>query len=138
MNVPGVGERAVSGAAGPPGEPERRDDGALGGLQAPPERTTSPWDWRAIIVFERSSTGWSQGRKVRTIRERFGLSLTTYTLALLRAIDRPEALEEFPQLVARLRRVRDERRSLRTAERLGSRERHPSNRGRQLSLKGVS
>lgn len=138
MNAPGVGERAVSGSAGPAGEPERRSATETRGVRPllHPAGSAHPWGWRAIIAFEASSIGWSAGRKVPAIRERFGVSLATYTLALVRAIDRPEALVEFPQLVTRLQRLRDERRSLRTSERVRP-LRHRSDHGRQLSLGGL-
>ena len=73
---------------------------------------------RAILDFERS--WWTQGgTKQRRIRERFGISATRYQQLLMRAIDRPEALRYDPMLVRRLRRLRESRRRMRLARRLG-------------------
>ena len=71
-----------------------------------------------VLDFER---GWwlDGGPKERRIRERFGLSSTRYHQLLMRAIDRPEALEYDPMLVRRLRRLREVRRRRRVAGRLG-------------------
>lgn len=73
---------------------------------------------RAILDFERS--WWLDGgTKQRRIRERFGISATRYQQLLMRAIDRPEALTYDPMLVRRLRRLRESRRRMRLARRLG-------------------
>jgi Protein of unknown function (DUF3263) len=73
---------------------------------------------RAILDFERS--WWLEGgTKQRRIRERFGLSATRYQQLLMRAIDLPEALRFDPMLVRRLRRLRETRRRMRLARRLG-------------------
>jgi uncharacterized protein DUF3263 len=73
---------------------------------------------RAILDFEGS---WWQGggTKQRRIRERFGISATRYQQLLMRAIDLPEALRYDPMLVRRLRRLRESRRRMRLARRLG-------------------
>lgn len=73
---------------------------------------------REIIAFERS--WWQQsGSKERAVRERFAMSATRYYQILNALIDRPEALEEDPMLVRRLRRQRVARQRLRAARRLG-------------------
>jgi hypothetical protein len=73
---------------------------------------------RAILDFERS--WWLEGgTKQRRIRERFGFSATRYQQLLMRAIDLPEALRYDPMLVRRLRRLRESRRRMRLARRLG-------------------
>ena len=74
---------------------------------------------REILDFER---GWwaQRGPKERLIRERFGFSAARYSQLLHRIVDTPEALAYDPMLVRRLRRLREERRRRRVAERLGS------------------
>jgi hypothetical protein len=73
---------------------------------------------REILDFERS--WWLEGgTKQRRIRERFGISATRYQQLLMRAIDLPEALRYDPMLVRRLRRLRESRRRMRLARRLG-------------------
>jgi Protein of unknown function (DUF3263) len=73
---------------------------------------------RAVMDFERS--WWLEGgTKQRRVRERFGISATRYQQLLMRAIDRPEALRYDPMLVRRLRRLRESRRRMRLARRLG-------------------
>ena len=73
---------------------------------------------REVLDFERS--WWLQGgTKQRRIRERFGISATRYQQLLMRAIDLPEALRYDPMLVRRLRRLRESRRRMRLARRLG-------------------
>jgi hypothetical protein len=73
---------------------------------------------RGILDFERS--WWMEGgTKQRRIRERFGISATRYQQLLMRAIDLPEALRYDPMLVRRLRRLRESRRRMRLARRLG-------------------
>lgn len=75
---------------------------------------------RAILDFEREA--WKlEVAKERAIRERFGFSAARYHQLLQRVIDTPAALEYDPMLVRRLRRVRDDRRRRRTANRLGVR-----------------
>lgn len=73
---------------------------------------------REILAFERS--WWKQGgSKERAVRDRFSMSATRYYQLLNELIDRPEALEEDPMLVRRLRRQRQARQKLRAARRLG-------------------
>lgn len=59
------------------------------------------------------------GAKDAAIRERFGESATRYYQRLARLIERPEALEYDPMLVRRLRRIRDQRRQLRSRRATG-------------------
>ena len=72
---------------------------------------------RAILEFE-ASWWLFPGPKDRSIGEYLGMSATRYYQALRRLMDDPVALEAFPLVVHRLRRVRDGRR-VRAAERLG-------------------
>jgi hypothetical protein len=73
-----------------------------------------------ILAFEREA--WKlQIPKERAIRERFGFSAARYHQLLTRIIDMPEALQEDPMLVRRLRRVREVRRRKRVAGSLGVR-----------------
>ena len=67
-----------------------------------------------ILAFERS--WWRQaGAKEREILEVFGVPVTRYYQLLNELIDRPEAAEFDPVLVARLRRQRSRRRRIRSA-----------------------
>lgn len=61
------------------------------------------------------------GSKEEAIRQRFDMSATRYFQILNGLIDRPEALEQDPMLVKRLRRMRDSRRKARAARNLGMR-----------------
>jgi hypothetical protein len=67
-----------------------------------------------ILTFER---GWWRfpGAKEREILEVFGMPSTRYYQLLNELIDRPEAAEFDPALVARLRRQRIRRRRMRSA-----------------------
>ena len=66
----------------------------------------------AILDLER--TAWTlPGRKEALVRERLGLSPTTYYKLLAALLDDPEALASDPLVVRRLRRVRDQRRRAR-------------------------
>jgi hypothetical protein len=69
---------------------------------------------KRILVFER---GWWRfpGAKEREILEVFGIPATRYYQLLNELIDRPEAAEFDPALVARLRRQRVRRRRMRSA-----------------------
>ncbi|HEY1644068.1 MAG TPA: DUF3263 domain-containing protein [Streptosporangiaceae bacterium] len=69
---------------------------------------------KRILAFER---GWWRfpGAKEREILEEFGLPATRYYQLLNELIDRPEAAEFDPALVARLRRQRVRRRKMRSA-----------------------
>lgn len=63
----------------------------------------------AMLDFE---SGWWKysGAKEEEIRQRFDLPAVRYYQRLNELIDRPEALEARPQVVKRLRRIRDRRR----------------------------
>src|SRR6266700_452324 len=67
-----------------------------------------------ILAFER---GWWRfpGAKEREILEVFGMPVTRYYQLLNALIDRPEAAEFDPVLVARLRRQRSRRHRIRSA-----------------------
>ena len=69
---------------------------------------------KRILVFER---GWWRfpGAKEREILEVFGIPATRYYQLLNELIDRSEAVEFDPALVARLRRQRVRRRRMRSA-----------------------
>lgn len=87
-----------------------------------PEPGSSALDERSrqILAFEREA--WKlRVPKERAIRERFGFSAARYHQLLTRILDTPEALEEDPMLVRRLRRVREARRRRRVAGSLGVR-----------------
>ncbi|WP_205473502.1 DUF3263 domain-containing protein [Nocardioides sp. SYSU D00038] len=73
---------------------------------------------RDILAFERD---WWRGgdTKDAAVRERFDLSPTDYYRTLNAIIDHPEALEQDPLLVRRLRRLRLTRQRQRSARRLG-------------------
>lgn len=67
---------------------------------------------KAILEFER--TFWTlDGQKDELVEERFGCDVAAYYQHLNELIDQPEALEEDPLVVRRLRRLRDRRRRLR-------------------------
>ena len=60
------------------------------------------------------------GAKDQAIRELFDMSATRYYQVLNTLIDRPEALEQDPMLVRRLRRTRDARRRSGSSGSLGA------------------
>ena len=65
-----------------------------------------------VLAFERS--WWKhQGAKDQAVLETFSFSRTRYEQIVNALLERPEALEHDSQLVMRLRRIRDRRRSLR-------------------------
>lgn len=65
---------------------------------------------RDILDFERTHVLWLRaGTKDQAVRARFGLSSTVYHQRLNRLLDRPEALVYAPDVVYRLRRVRESR-----------------------------
>jgi hypothetical protein len=69
---------------------------------------------RIVLAFERRR--WLHaGAKDTAIRETFGVTPWRYQQELLALIDRPEALQHDPQLVLRLRRLRDQRQRRRRA-----------------------
>ena len=71
-----------------------------------------------ILEFERHWWKYA-GAKEQAVREKFDMSSTRYYQVLNALIDRPEALEEDPLLVRRLRRLRSSRQRQRSARRLG-------------------
>ena len=73
---------------------------------------------RQILDFERQWWKYA-GAKEAAVREKFDMSATRYYQVLNALIDRPEALEEDPLLVRRLRRLRSARQRQRSARRLG-------------------
>jgi hypothetical protein len=73
---------------------------------------------RRVLEFE-GSRAWPVRAKARAIRERLGITPTRYHQVLVGALDRPAALAFDPMLVRRLRRLRDARRRMRLARRLG-------------------
>jgi hypothetical protein len=69
-----------------------------------------------ILAFERQR--WNHaGAKASAIRDLFDLSETAYYQRLNLLIDQPAALVSDPQLVNRLRRLRDQRRRARISSR---------------------
>jgi hypothetical protein len=69
---------------------------------------------RDVLAFERQWWRYA-GAKETAVRDRFGLSATRYYQLVRALIDRPEALQHDPQLVLRLRRLRDQRAARRSA-----------------------
>lgn len=76
----------------------------------------SPFD-SAVLMFEQAAPR-CVGTKEDAIRDEFGLSAVRYHQYLNKLIDAPEAYAEHPQLVARLRRIRDNRASRRAAAKI--------------------
>ena len=69
---------------------------------------------RDAAILELERTAWAlPGRKEALVRERLGLSPTTYYKLLAALLDDPTALAHDPLVVRRLRRVRDQRRRAR-------------------------
>jgi len=68
----------------------------------------------AILEMERQWWRYA-GAKEQAIRDRFGWAATRYYQALHALLDSPAALAHDPQLVNRLRRLRDARRRARPA-----------------------
>lgn len=76
-------------------------------------------DDKAVLEFE--GRWWKYpGAKEQEVRERFGISATTYYQRLNAIIDRDDALAHDPMLVRRLRRLRSARRHQRSSQRLAS------------------
>lgn len=71
---------------------------------------------RAVLALERQRWRYA-GAKEAAIRERFELSATQYYQLLNTIIDDPEAYVAEPQLVKRLRVIRDARQQIRAARR---------------------
>lgn len=61
-----------------------------------------------ILSFEESAPK-TIGAKEEAIRMRLGISPVRYYQRLNIVIDMPEMMEKYPQLTARLRRIRDQR-----------------------------
>lgn len=75
---------------------------------------------RDARILEFEHTWWQYpGAKEEAIREMFEMSATRYYQVLNAIIDMPEALEQSPMLVKRLRRMRDARQKARSAKRVG-------------------
>lgn len=71
-----------------------------------------------VLEFERET--WRHpGDKDKAILERFRHNVTRYYQRLNHLLDHPQALAYDPQLVNRLRRVRDEKRTTRSSRRNG-------------------
>lgn len=69
---------------------------------------------RAMLDFE--GAWWKHaGAKAAAVRDQFDLSLTVYYARLNALLSQPEALAYAPMTVKRLRRLRDQRRAVRTA-----------------------
>ena len=73
-------------------------------------------DEQAILDFERQWWRYA-GAKESGIRDRFGISATTYYARLNHLIDKPEALAADPLNVRRLRRLRAARERRRSTAR---------------------
>lgn len=65
---------------------------------------------RAVLEFEGAAHWTFPGAKGDAVRRQLDLSPTRYYQILNSLLDRPEALVEFPMLIKRLQRVRDQRR----------------------------
>ncbi|MEO3891166.1 DUF3263 domain-containing protein [Nonomuraea sp. B5E05] len=88
--------------------------------QEPSRRRSLSQRDHELLAFERQ--WWRHaGAKEQAIKETFGFSATRYYQLLGELIDRPEALEQDPMLVKRLRRLRSTRQRDRAARRLGMR-----------------
>ena len=66
-----------------------------------------------LLAFEETAPK-SIGAKEDAIRTQLGLSPVRYYQRLNIAIDLPEVMAQYPQLTARLRRIRDQRATERT------------------------
>jgi hypothetical protein len=78
---------------------------------------------RRVLEFERARSRGGRSKE-RAIREGLGITPTRYHQVLAGALDRPEALAFDAMLVRRLRRLRDARRRVRFARRLGHPDAH--------------
>lgn len=72
---------------------------------------------RAILEFERRTTGLLAGDKETLARQTFEVSSTRYYQILNTLLDQPAATEYDPELVGRLRRLREQRRAARNPTR---------------------
>ncbi|MDR1427457.1 MAG: DUF3263 domain-containing protein [Bifidobacteriaceae bacterium] len=91
--------------------------GVDGGTSAAPDDGLSERD-RGILMFERQWWRY-EGPKEQAIRNLFQVDVTAYYQILGSLIDTEEALAFDPQLVKRLRRIREDRQRSRSARRLG-------------------
>lgn len=73
---------------------------------------------QAMLRFERQWWKYA-GQKEQTIRDLFDISATRYYQRLNALLDRPDALEFDPQLVKRLRKIRDKRQQERALRGMG-------------------
>ncbi|GGP16744.1 DUF3263 domain-containing protein [Nonomuraea glycinis] len=98
------------------------DTAPAGGDSAAPGPDRQPLTDRELelLAFERHWWRYA-GAKEQAIKETFGFSTTRYYQLLGELIDRPEALEQDPMLVKRLRRLRAGRQRERAARRFGMR-----------------
>lgn len=98
------------------------DTAPAGGDSAAPGPDRQPLTDRELelLAFERHWWRYA-GAKEQAIKETFGFSTTRYYQLLGELIDRPEALEQDPMLVKRLRRLRSSRQRERAARRFGMR-----------------
>jgi hypothetical protein len=98
------------------------DTAPAGGDSAAQEPSRQPLSERdlELLAFERHWWRYA-GAKEHAIKETFGFSATRYYQLLGELLDRPEALEQDPMLVKRLRRLRSTRQRDRAARRLGMR-----------------
>jgi hypothetical protein len=78
---------------------------------------------RQILALE-AQRFHASGAKEAAIRDRLGLAPIRYYQILNRLLDRPQALAEAPQLVHRLRRIRDDRSRARSGPTSGPSRRH--------------
>ena len=77
------------------------------------DKNPTPPTITELLAFEAAETG--AGNREGRIRDRFGISITTYFQLLHRAIDHPDALAIDATTTNRLRRLRDRRRAARTS-----------------------
>lgn len=70
----------------------------------------------SVLAIEREHPTYG-GAKDDAIRQRLNLSATAYFQVLNALMDRPEAMEHSPQIIGRLRRIRDQKRDGERAQR---------------------
>jgi hypothetical protein len=134
--VRGVDELVVPSAADGLGELGRRDDGEAAGTTRSAASPHNIFDWREVLDFQLAAEDLRLPPSLATrfAREDFGVSSTIYVQALVKALDVPEALMYAPTLVARLRRLREQRQALRVVDCLDPPTRPSPSSGRQRSL----
>ncbi|WP_141800731.1 DUF3263 domain-containing protein [Nocardioides sp. SLBN-35] len=74
---------------------------------------------RAMLEFERLRWRYA-GAKDSAILEQFGMTRTRYSQVLNQLLDRPDAMAYDAVTVKRLRRLRDQRRAVRSTARITS------------------